>query len=428
MKNFNTEKKRRRPAESHAPFLPHGLLKMWISAAFCALLFACGTARNGTAGRAKKASYGYDADFLKQHTQHVLELTQNNGASRVLLSADYQGRVLTSTAGGANGLSFGWLNYDLIAAQAFKKQFNPVGGEERFWLGPEGGQFSLYFKQPDSFRFANWQVPPLVDTEAFAVAWQSDTAVQFTKSASIANYSGAVFGIEITRTIRLLSNKSISEKLGMAISPKLKVVGYESLNTLRNAGDSDWLLQNGVLSIWLLGMFKPTPQTVVLIPFSPGAGARQFITDDYFGAVPAERLQVTDSVLYFTADGRYRSKIGLSPLIAKQLAAAYDFQNNVLTVLLPQVHPRAAYVNSKWEWQSEPYKGDVINAYNDGPLEDGSQMGPFFEIESSSPALQLKAGEEATYTQATVHLQGSYGEMKKLVQGLLSVDLDRVKK
>ena len=155
-------------------------------------------------------------------------------------------------------------------------------------------------------------------------------------------------------------------------------------------------------------MFTPTPQTVVIIPFSPVPNARSYITDNYFGPVPPERLQVQDSVLFFVCDGKYRSKIGLSPVIAKPMAASFDFQNNVLTLVLPEIHKEASYVNSKWELQKEPYKGDVINSYNDGPLADGTQMGPFYEIESSSPALELKSGETATYHQTTLHLQGPY--------------------
>ena len=44
------------------------------------------------------------------------------------------------------------------------------------------------------------------------------------------------------------------------------------------------------------------------------------------------------------------------------------------------------YVNSLWEIQDEPFRGDVVNSYNDGKLEDGTQLGPFYELESSSPA------------------------------------------
>ena len=95
--------------------------------------------------------------FLKKYTRKIVELSGNDGRSKVLLSADYQGRVMTSTASGDTGLSFGWLNHALISSGKKRKSFNPVGGEERFWLGPEGGQYSIYFKQGDSFTINNWQ-------------------------------------------------------------------------------------------------------------------------------------------------------------------------------------------------------------------------------------------------------------------------------
>jgi hypothetical protein len=110
------------------------------------------------------------------------------------------------------------------------------------------------------------------------------------------------------------------------------------------------------------------------------------------------------------------------------MSAGFDFEHNVLTIVLPEIHKQADYVNSKWEIQKQPYKGDVINSYNDGPLEDGNQMGPFFEIESSSPALQLKKGETAGYKQTTLHLQGNYNSLRQLTKKILNIDLDDIKK
>jgi len=78
--------------------------------------------------------------------------------------------------------------------------------------------------------------------------------------------------------------------------------------------------------------------------------------------------------------------------------------------------------------QKEPYKGDVINSYNDGPLADGTQMGPFYEVESSSPALALKKGETGEYKETTCHFQGDYTTLKQLAKQLFGVDLDTIKK
>ena len=85
-------------------------------------------------------------------------------------------------------------------------------------------------------------------------------------------------------------------------------------------------------------------------------------------------------------------------------------------------------MNSKWELQKEPYKGDVVNAYNDGPLPTGVQLGPFYEIESSSSAKELKKGETEDYTETTCHLQGDYESLRQLAKQLLNIDLNYLKR
>ena len=95
----------------------------------------------------RKGSYAYDRNFLQEHNNSLLELYSEDSTAKVLLSPAWQGRVMTSTAMGDSGASFGWLNYDLLVLKEKRKQFNPVGGEERFWVGPEGGQYAFYFKK-----------------------------------------------------------------------------------------------------------------------------------------------------------------------------------------------------------------------------------------------------------------------------------------
>ncbi|MEO5682303.1 MAG: DUF6786 family protein [Chitinophagaceae bacterium] len=383
------------------------------------------TAKSDTAF--EKGTYAYDAAFLRQHTGEALELNSPDGMGKVLLSAQYQGRVMTSTASGDSGASFGWLNYDLIAAKEKRKQFNPVGGEERFWMGPEGGQYSIYFKKNDSFNISHWQVPSFLDTDTYQVIKAGAAEAVFSARASFDNYSGAHFSINIERKIRLLTKEALQQSLKTVIPDGIHYVGFETVNTITNTGAADWTKENGLLSVWLLGMFTPGPETKVIIPFHPIPHAKDYITSNYFGEIPAERLQVTDSALYFTCDGKFRSKIGISPLIAKPIAGAFDFQKNVLSIVIPQVDREGAYVNSKWELQKEPYKGDVINSYNDGPLGDGTQMGPFLEIESSSAALVLKKSQSGSYRQTTCHFQGDYTALQSLAKQLLGVDLDEVK-
>ena len=371
----------------------------------------------------KKGQYGFDSKFLSQYGKGMIELSSEDGKSRLLLASGYQGRVLTSTADGDSGLSFGWINYDLIQSGKFKQQFNPIGGEERFWLGPEGGQYSLYFKKGDSFDINHWQVPALIDTVAYKVKSKDPQKVVFTAEGSLLNYSGYARTVQIERTVRLMDATEISKKIGLDLPTGLKAVAYESQNRVTNTGQEDWKKEQGLLSVWLLGMFTPSPETIVIIPFRPGPEALQHITDNYFGSIPAERLVKMDSVIYFKCDGKYRSKIGLAPTIAREVAGSYDFKNQVLHLVFLSVDPEGLYVNSKWEIQKEPFKGDVVNSYNDGPLADGTQLGPFYEIESSSSAKELKKGETMNYSQTTCHLQGDFEALRFIAQRLLGVDL-----
>ena len=401
--------------------------------AVCMAILSCSGNRSGSDDTTQdikpfpKGSYGYDAAFLKQHRKQVIELFSDDGMAKLILSADDQGRVMTSTATGDTGTSFGWLKYDLIASPAKQAHINPYGGEERFWLGPEGGQYSIYFKGGDDFVFDNWQVPGIIDTTPYNILRQDPTSAVFTQSAALTNYSGTVFHISIERSITLLNKAQAAVVLGSAIPEQLHMVAYTSDNRVTNTGKEDWTKEKGLLSIWLLGMFTPSPQTTVIIPFHPAPGARKLISDNYFGMVPPERLVANDSVVFFTCDGRYRSKIGLSPLIAKPVAGSFDAVNNILTLVVTQVTPGAPYVNSKWELQRQPYAGDAINAYNDGPLADGTQMGPFYEIESSSPALALRSGETGRHQQTTLHLQGPLPALNEVAKQVLGIDLDTLK-
>jgi hypothetical protein len=204
-------------------------------------------------------------------------------------------------------------------------------------------------------------------------------------------------------------------------------VAYETENVVANNGDSAWQEEQGLLSIWLLGMFKPSDQTAIVAPFNPIPNARQLITDDYFGKIPAQNLKVKDNLLLFRADGKSRGKLGLSPLVAKAGAGSIDLENNTITVLLYEVVPQGRYVNSKWEIQKEPFKGDAVNCYNDGPLADGKQMGPFYEVESSSDARALKPGEALTYRQVTMHFEGDHNALQALSQQLWQLPLEEVK-
>src|SRR5688500_5609175 len=87
-----------------------------------------------------------------------------------------------------------------------------------------------------------------------------------------------------------------------------------------------------------------------------------------------------------------------------------------------------AYVNSMWEIQREPYKGDVINSYNDGPPAPGkAPLGPFYELETSSPALRLSPGQRHTHVHRTFHLVGPDSDLDRIARATLGVGLTEMR-
>src|SRR5207237_10827566 len=114
----------------------------------------------------QQGTFGYDLHFLQQHDDSITVLKAANGKAQIIVSPKYHAKVFTSTANGDEGLSFGWVNYKAFSAPT-DEHMNAYGGENRFWLGPEGGKFSLYFKKGDSMVFDKWKTPAPIDTETW---------------------------------------------------------------------------------------------------------------------------------------------------------------------------------------------------------------------------------------------------------------------
>jgi hypothetical protein len=371
--------------------------------------------------------YGFNRDFLKKHTS-VLEL--RNGKSALALVPDWQGRVMTSTAEGDSGFSFGWMNKALIASGKLNAHINAFGGEERIWLGPEGGQYSIFFSKGKSFVYDNWQTPAFLDTTPFQLIASTDSSALFASDITTENYSGTGFKLRIERSVTLLSESEINRQTGINVNG-LKYVAYCSDNKLINTGDKPWEKKTGLLSVWMLGMFNPSPAIVITIPVKPGddksVGPR--VNDNYFGKISPDRLKVVGDHIFFKADGKSRGKIGIPPLRATGVMGSYDSDNKILTLLICRLpEGKTDYVNSAWQIQENPYSGDALNSYNDGPLADGSQMGPFYELETSSPAADLAPGGSLSHIQYTIHLTGDTGRLNEVSVKILGVSLNDISK
>lgn len=404
--------------------------------------FIISTAMTMTSHHIQAAIYQDDLALLKRHTE-IIELV--SGTARVAIAPAWQGRVMTSTATGPEGDSFGWINPEVIAQgiqpeserSGLTKHIHVFGGEERLWFGPEGGPFALFFPPAVEQVFENWKTPAAIDTEPFEISGKpTEKSADFVRSFQLKNRAGFSFDMDVKRKVSLSSPAELMKILGGEIPKDIRAVAYTTENTVKNSGEKPWTRQTGAPSIWMLGMFNPTPKTTIVIPFVPGDPATlgPMANTGYFGEIPANRIRFAESVLFYKGDGKERGKIGLSPKRSKGIAGSWQADSGTLTLAMiqPSENPSAEswpYVDSQWKEDVDPFGGDVINSYNDGPPEPGAKpLGPFYELETSSPALFLEPGESHTHTQTTIHLTGPREALDAIAKRRLGADLDTIEK
>ncbi|MBT3201050.1 MAG: hypothetical protein HN350_14205 [Phycisphaerales bacterium] len=374
-----------------------------------------------------RISFASDLDFLKANT-NVVELACSQ-QSQIVVVPEFQGRVMTSTLDGPQGASYGWLNRRFIEKGVDDPLFNNYGGEDRIWLGPEAGQFALFFKSGQPFDTDHWDSPKGLTAKPFEVTAQDERSVTMSSVFDVTNYSLAEFHCRIDRKISILDTAQTALILGASIPQGVGSVGFESDNTLTNTGPNAWSPDRGMVCLWILGMMKALKNGKAIVPFKSGdeseLGPKAKM--DYFGQLPPDRGYVGENYAWFKVDGMARGKIGVGPKRAGDMLGSYDFDNNQLTIIqfsLPKDAGELPYPNSAWEIQDAPQGGDAINSYNDPGDEDGEPT--FFELESSSPSARLDSDQNINHVHRTFHFEGEFDTLNELSINTLGIDLNNL--
>lgn len=390
------------------------------------------------------ATYAAQRDFLAKHTK-VLELTDGRGAL-VAICPEWQGRVMTSSCEGPDGPGFGYLNERFINSKKHDPHFNNYGGEDRFWLAPEAGQFSLWFAPGKPQTPAEWFTPPALNTGPFAVSQQTEASFfHMTRGVQLQNAKGTKFDLAVARDVRLLSAYHFGEFFGapaakLATDGKLKLVGFESRNVVTNKA-KPLTAAEGLVSIWTLGMFRFGPETVVVVPYRSDADPAKdaalgpIVRDaEYFGKIPPEQLRVLPNALLWHGDRMQNRKLGISPRRAMPYLGAIDFVSGTLTLVhfsLPNDPAAAKYVNNEFKLpQADPLAGDVVSVFTEGSpsTEPKPRLGEFYELESLSPTQELATGQSLMHHHRTFHLRGDAKTLAAVVKTVLGVDEADVRK
>jgi hypothetical protein len=318
-----------------------------------------------------------------------------------------------------NEPGFGLVVRETISKPPVARGFNNFGGEDRLWLAPEGGPYGLYFDPGAKQELANWYVPPAMDGGVRTPTGQDAASISFHERIALKNVEGVAFDLTIDRKVEALAKDEVEKLLGAALPEGAKLVAFRTTNKVTNEAKVA-LPADALVAPWVLGQFRPSPKTTVLLPYH---GAEDVIKKDYFGVVPPDRLALLPEgdggVARFKGDAQLRSKIGVSAAGALGWLGAWDAQHKVLTLVNHSLPPAGAVVpDCNWTVPNPRAKsGDVATSYNHG------EEPRFFELESIGPALGATPKSSVTQVQTTIHLAAEPAALAEIAKKLLRATL-----
>jgi len=380
----------------------------WPVFAMVVLLFACKE-------KYDEGTFGYDLGIL-QSVNDVVVLS--SGKSMIAVAGEYQGRVLTSSSDGMSGQSYGWFNRDLIRENNYESRLSELGGEGRIWFGPEIGKYSVFFNPGDEQVVDNIRISPDLNTNLFNLIDKSDRSVTYGNTMSIRNANGYVFRIGVKRKLAIKSYNEIESEFGIGLKAEVSSVAFSSESWMKNIGNEQWSMSNGLLSIWDIGCMKTSANMVVIIPLIQDADS----VTTYFTPLNENRIRIVDRTVLYKADALYMNKIGIKPSLCRNVFGSYSPELGLLTIVKYNFEHDSVYVNSLWG-HTDPYKGDVVNVFNGEVNESKGFNWPFYEMESSSAARELQVGEEMYHKQGIFHFEGNKNKLDEICQKVLGVSL-----
>ncbi|RKR15349.1 hypothetical protein CLV91_1434 [Maribacter vaceletii] len=363
------------------------------------------------------STFGEDLEVINSVISPVILKDRER---QIVVSSEFQGRIFTSTSQGLGGTSYGWFNKNILLSDSVLVNRSKIGGEGRIWFGPDQGPNTIFFKIDEKTGEKLHAAPKDLNTLSFNILAQSSGSVKLGNKLHIENLKGFHFNIEVERKIELLKEDYVSNFLSNSFSNNLSYVAYKTNTKMTNVGEQDWSKETGLLSLWDLGCYHPTPKTTVIIPLKENVDNATV----YFTEIDSTRIVVKDKVLYYKADANYLNKIGTLPEYTLPYFGSYSPELNSLTIVKFSFNSLdKEYVNAHPVNVENQYRGDVINVFNDGKWGEVGPFGPFYELETSSPAKELKVGESVSHFQEVYHFKGSKKELNKISISVLGVSI-----
>ena len=377
----------------------------------------------------KSRTVRYVIDLLKSSGFEPVVLCGDNHKRVVVVTPELVGRVLCVGYDGIDGVTESYLSEDQIE-KGFSSDWSNFGGEQRIWIAPEFGAFGLFLTK-GAQTMGNYRIPVPLNVSRFKVVERSPDHRSVTSSTTmtLVNRIGTEFRIKVTQRVDCLEDCPYLSPLG----DKEVFVGFETRTTIENIGHEPWTKETGPLSIWTIGQFPSKAGIVALMPFRPGPVAKlgEPVTTEYFklflpDGKPTlqEQWEVKEGVTLMRADGATLRKLEVPATRALDRLASIDLDALSMTIVDYDLHTEREYVKS----YPQPYEG---GAYGGGAMstmliDTQSLDPPFYELESCSPALFLKPGEQYCHTSHTYHFRAQKATLARICERYLNTDLETI--
>ena len=329
-------------------------------------------------------SYHDALNYLARKTP-VIELYDQLGG-RVAVCPDWNGKVLTSTNGGLDGDSFGFINVHAIDTECFED----FGGEDQ------------------------WTFSPLI--YSFAVESIKENRIVLQQIRQMADANGMPAELHVTRTISLLSRSQAGTLFGDAVADALKQsdvsdVGFYTENTVRSQ-------EKAYVASRQRGMFNASPHTAVIVSMPPVSFTPEpfAVGIDYLGGAPHGRVRYLAQTLLIRTDGQKRCQVTMPFAAAPPVFGAIELRSGTLTL----------WTFDLPEGSSE--ENDVIRIYNPGlsqGLSHGGEPGlaAYYEVNCFSAVRELQPEHPLTSSRYTVHINADNSTLDGIIQQTFGVSL-----
>jgi hypothetical protein len=334
-------------------------------------------------------SYHNALNYIAQKTS-VIELYDQSGG-RVAICPEWNGRVLTSTNGGLEGDSFGYVNVQAIETD----RCEDLGGENLGTFSPL--RYSYSVESIKKHRALLERTHRMADSNGVSVEFHHTREISLLSPFQ----AGEIFADAVPEgAAAVMEILERSDVVSVGFCVECAVRAQEKAHL---AGRQR-------------GMFNASPHTAVIVSAPPVFSPEPFSADvDYLGGAPHGRIRHLDEALLIKADGQGRCQVTMPFANAPPVFGAIERKSGTLTL---------------WSFDlPDDYPGtdDMIRIYNPGRSQGGeSDWATYYEMNFFSAVREVSPEHPLEHVQSTLHINADNAILDELIQKIFGLSLESI--